>query len=1223
MNRELYLLASAVFCVLIFSSTALSFWDGNQQTDLQADEPSALVVKLASDVNFDQETAKSGAVLTNIPELNTANRKYAVTRKQSALSGSAVSSDDNPLKDVHLLIPETGTDLETMALEYSSLNCVEYAHPNYKLDLYDIPNDSLFSHQWGIHNTGQEYYYVLRRAGYFNDTIVMYYGVPDADIDFLETYENPPDKTSTVVVAIIDTGIDWEHPELFSKMWFNPGEVFGNGIDDDHNGYIDDIYGWNFVSSDPDKEDNFPLDDHGHGTHCAGIVSGFTNNDSGISGITPDVELMAVKIFFDFSVLNACRGIIYAADNGADVINMSWGMCWPVPVLEEALEYAHSRGVVLIASAGNDGDNRVGYPASYPSVISVGATDSDDHVTYFSTYNDSIDLCAPGLCILSLRAAGTDMYAEKNEPDVHIIDEEYYIASGTSMSSPHVVAVAAYMRSVSPGLTPDATQQILESTADDYVDPYGNGAYMPGWDQYSGHGRVNLPSALSATPLARAQISSPLKFTVVSGSVGITGSADGPDFSEYTLEYGIGSTPSEWIEIENSSIPVNEDLLGTLECSGLEGLYIIRLRVNASNMVQKLVFITDEPLADIQSPADEQIVGGEVKIKGSALCEDFSHTIIEFKPAIEPSSWYEIGTCTTPVYDDELGSWNTILMSTGTYRLRVSVYSSTGLEALDTIDVTIGSVFTPPHGWTIPIVGQLAPTANYADVNQDGVNEILMGTITGMKIISTDGTILTTDIPYFPPDDYRTPPAVGKLDNDIFDDIVAVGASGTLYGFPSDGSPFQITLAELPEEMTFIAPGDQNRIPKVYLKDINGDGIDEIHYFPGKIWNSHSAYYFIYNADGSEWGYNFPLSSAYERCMPADLNGDGVDEIYCYGTQLAQFDTLGQWIRSVDILWEGMAMDKFQLEMSAVDIDINGVVELIVSGYFFDGASESFNYQAFAYEDGLQLIEGWPHDLGINARLLASGPPVFGDLDGDGSLEYVMAHSDQEYGYIHAWHINGIPVLGEDTPDGILASSSNPACFSAPLILDCNSDGFPNIAVASGAGLLSNLMIERLLAFNLAAEYVNGYPMVVSNQMEDSYLHMPTYGDINQDGFLDVVYPSDHDSISFSNFTQYPYDPDKSYCPMWRYNRRLNATLLFTVAPICGDANNDKTVNVSDAVWIINYVFLGGAPPHPLESGDTNCDGICNVSDAVWLVNYVFTGGYDPCDSDGDGEPDC
>ncbi len=1211
MCRLFCIVALMVFFVLTYSPTTNAFWDPNQRVDQQTVEPTTLVVKYVPNIQLRRTYDKNGIAQTNIPELNAINQKYSVKKQQKMLTEGIAHADDNPLKGVYLLYPENNINITTMASEFENLDFVEYAHPNYPLELYEAPNDSLFAHQWSLNNTGQSYYHVYRRDGNYNDTLIDTSGTSDADIDALETMENPPDNTQTVVIAIIDTGVDKDHPDLAANMWSNPGEIADNGIDDDHNGYIDDTYGWNFAVS--AEGSNSPIDDHGHGTHCAGIVNAMTNNGFGVAGVTPDARIMAVKIFYDFSVLNAALGIIYAADNGADVVNMSWGACWPTPILEQALNYARARGVILVASAGNDGDNRTGYPAGYPSTIGIGASNSDDHITDWSTYNDAVDLCAPGLSVLSLRAANTDMYAGHNEPNVHIIDNDYYLASGTSMSGPHVVAVAGYMRAVSPGLTPDATQLILELTADDFVDPYGTGASLPGWDQYSGFGRVNLPAALVATPNTRAQITSPQRFSIVSGATEIYGSADGDDFAYYILEYGLGDNPSEYFQLTNSSSPVTEGLLGTLPGDSIPGLYTIRLNVNETNMAQVRLYVTDQPLAQIESPSDGQSVGGVVSIVGSAFCEDFDYSLVEFGLGANPGSWNQISNNSIPIFENDLADWNSISLLTGDYSLRVSVYSTTGLESADTVMVTIGSVFTPPDGWMTQLNGVLAPIANYADVNQDGIYEILMGTSTGMKIIALDGSVMTSDIPNLPADDFRIPPAVGRLDNDAYDDFVIVGGSGLMYGFPSQGEPFYVALTETPDSWVYFIPGDENRIPKVYLKDINGDGIDEIHYFPGGVSGTRSGYHFIYNADGTEWDCGFPPSNIYKKCIPADLDGDGVDEIYCYGFDLAQLDTCGNWVRSVAVEWEGLTIDDFQLEMTAVDIDIDGKLELIVSGYFAIPPTVTYNYQVFAYDEGLILKGGWPHDLGINARVLAMGHPVFGDLDGDSTLEYVMAHNDLEYGYLHAWHIDGVSFLGDtSSSDGLFAISPERACLSAPLIVDCNSDGIGNITVASGAGLNFIPIIERIMAFDQNAGYIDGYPLVVSNQYEEARMRSPVYGDINQDGKLDVVYPSDHSIITFANFPDIEYNPDNNFCPMWRYNRRLNATQYFFVPKICGDANSDSDVNIFDITFIISFLYLSGPPPESPDAADVNNDGTLNIFDITHLISYLYMNGPPP-----------
>ncbi|HSG98438.1 MAG TPA: S8 family peptidase, partial [candidate division Zixibacteria bacterium] len=325
-----------------------------------------------------------------------------------------------------------------------------------------------------------------------------------------------------VIVAIIDTGIDRDHPDMAGRIWRNEREIPYNGFDDDHNGFVDDTVGWDFSGdtlAQQSFEDADPSDDVGHGSHVAGIAGAAIDDTIGMAGIVNDCLLMSLKFYPNLRYSTAARAVAYAADNGADVINMSWGGYFPGPILEEALTYASKKGVILCAASGNDGTDKPHYPAFYPNVIAVGATDSRDRVTDFSNYGNYIDVCAPGAAILSLRADSTDIYAETGEPNVHIYNEQYYIASGTSMSTPHVTGVAAYIRALAPGITPAEVRTLIRESADDLTDPYGTGESHPGYDRFSGAGRVNLARALQALPAWGVHLVRPVPNEIVFGTV--------------------------------------------------------------------------------------------------------------------------------------------------------------------------------------------------------------------------------------------------------------------------------------------------------------------------------------------------------------------------------------------------------------------------------------------------------------------------------------------------------------------------------------------------------------------------------------------------------------------------------------------------------------------------------------------------------------------------------
>ena len=547
---------------------------------------------------------KGAPGLTGAASWDHLQQKYGLTSRQKLIQKGRAETLRGPLGRLYELELPAGTDVEEAAREYAKLDGVEYAQPDYPMELYDVPNDPLYANQWALNNTGQPYYQVARLEGDFNDTLEIVSGTPDADIDANEVFEAPPDATHTVVVAIVDTGIDWHHPDLADAIWHNPGEIPDNGLDDDHNGYVDDVVGWDFCATEsyPFGEDNDPTDSiMGHGTHCAGIVAASTNNAMGVAGVVPVAKIMGLKCYPIMVTSVLINAIVYAVENGADVISMSWGSVYDFPIMGDVMEFAASRGVVLVAAAGNDGREMWNWPASYPQTICVSASNSDDQITDFSTYSEFVDVCAPGLSILSLRAEGTDMYADHNEPNVHIIDSLYYLASGTSMACPHVAAVAAYLRAVSPGLNADSVRAIIRATADDYLDPFAQGDNLPGWDIYSGYGRINLNNALAAAPHLRAWIDSPAKGDLLSGIVDIIGTADGADFTQYSLDYGVGTDPSNWVHIAGSAAPVTDGVLGSWNLSELEGSYTLRLSI-AGNEDRVTVFVAGGALAEITSP---------------------------------------------------------------------------------------------------------------------------------------------------------------------------------------------------------------------------------------------------------------------------------------------------------------------------------------------------------------------------------------------------------------------------------------------------------------------------------------------------------------------------------------------------------------------------------------------------------------------------------------------
>lgn len=275
-----------------------------------------------------------------------------------------------------------------------------------------------------------------------------------------------------VIVAVIDSGIDRTHPELADQLWTNRLETSGNGVDDDGNGFIDDVHGWDFyASSDPGRpEDNDPSDEFGHGTMVAGIIGAKSNNAQGVASVCWDCELMNVKAAHGDGLTDTtvARAIRYAVDNGADIINMSFGGWGRRPLLSDAIRYAYENGVVLIAAAGNDiQDLSIISPAGRAEVISVGAMKPDGTLATFSNHGKTLDVVAPGVDILSLRAENTDMYRDGS----HIVGESYYRADGTSFAAPFAAGLAALWLSKYPDMRVEEVRTALQNNARDLQQP--------------------------------------------------------------------------------------------------------------------------------------------------------------------------------------------------------------------------------------------------------------------------------------------------------------------------------------------------------------------------------------------------------------------------------------------------------------------------------------------------------------------------------------------------------------------------------------------------------------------------------------------------------------------------------------------------------------------------------------------------------------------------------
>lgn len=342
------------------------------------------------------------------------------------------SYDD--LTGIYLVKVKEGTEIENCEI-YTRMPGVVYAEPNYLQHICVSPDDPDYVQQWSLPKIESEAAWNIQTG------------------------------SSDVIVAVVDTGIDYVHEDLDANIWHNPEEIPDNAIDDDGNGYVDDVIGWDFVDAsggaageDYEDPDNDPMDRQGHGTHLAGIVGAVTNNEIGISGVAWNCKIMPVRAGYKTpsgkGVLesdDAAQAIVYAAENGAKVINLSWGDNQKSSLIEDAIRFAADQGAFICAAAGNENTSDLLYPAALDnsSVMAIGATDSQDEKALFSNYGAWVDVSAPGVAIYST-----------------YLNNSYASMSGTSMATPHVAGLAALLFSQFSGLSPPGIKARIMRSVD-------------------------------------------------------------------------------------------------------------------------------------------------------------------------------------------------------------------------------------------------------------------------------------------------------------------------------------------------------------------------------------------------------------------------------------------------------------------------------------------------------------------------------------------------------------------------------------------------------------------------------------------------------------------------------------------------------------------------------------------------------------------------------------
>lgn len=352
----------------------------------------------------------------------------------------------HPLALVRVIELQPGSDVPTAVQEALAVPGVRYAHPNHLTYLAFEPND----------------------PDYWTDQ----YGPQIIDAP---TAWDITMGSSDIIIAVADTGINYSHEDFQDgALYANPGEIPGNGIDDDGNGYIDDVTGWDTINDDASNTDG-----HGHGSHVAGIAAARMNNNKGMAGMA-QASIIPLQVFQPSgggSYEAITEAIYYAVDNGAHLLNYSGGGFGNNAALGDAVQYAWDNGMPVIAAMGNFNSSAPFYPAAYPAAIAISGTDRFDARYASSNWGDYIDVAAPGVDVYSAWRGGPT---------------DYNSITGTSMSTPHVAGVVALMYTVNEDLTPQQVRDILRANTVDLGDP--------GFDVFFGHGRIDAGEAVAAVP---------------------------------------------------------------------------------------------------------------------------------------------------------------------------------------------------------------------------------------------------------------------------------------------------------------------------------------------------------------------------------------------------------------------------------------------------------------------------------------------------------------------------------------------------------------------------------------------------------------------------------------------------------------------------------------------------------------------------------------------------
>ncbi len=607
------------------------------------------------------------------------------------------------------------SEIESKRNDFSN---VEYIQPNYLNVFHARTNDPYFNQQQ--HDLCQ---------------------IPDA-----WTFTSGDDD---LIIAVVDSGILYEHPDLTNVVFHNENEIADSNTDNDNNGYIDDWRGWDFTDAptlhnialgDYTVRDNDASDENYHGTHVSGIIGAEVNNGIGIAGVIWKKRLLAIRAGFRTTSGggylqddDVSAAIIYATDMGADIINMSWGSSYYSPIIADACQYAYDHGVILVASSGNDPGPYISYPAKLSTVISVGSVDESKELSSFSSYGPELDIVAPGSQILSTYS----MEGTSNG---------YSELSGTSMAAPYAAGIIGLLLSQRPGTTFDELKTMLYSTTE-YL-PLGSVA-ASGFNLQYGYGLINAYNLLSTYTNQDISISYPYEEMGLSSSFEIRGKIELDDFFRYSVTFSSGDEVEDivWKDCyTHNQTPVyyynneiNLPYTGHLRDFRVEpelpdGNYRIRLTVqNNSGKVFNILrnIYIDKSIPQVKSQP-ELVTRYRSNTKNHYLKFHFNESV-DIQASITDSN-NEVFSAFSSFADSLVFVPLPNSLASGAISLQYTARNRSGLVYESDLFPNLGQIdnsSTPINHFQVsPLLPQqIIPTKDYVDFDENGKNEFLAMTI--------------------------------------------------------------------------------------------------------------------------------------------------------------------------------------------------------------------------------------------------------------------------------------------------------------------------------------------------------------------------------------------------------------------------------------------------------------------------------------------------------------